>query len=545
MLRVSMATRDELIAALSGRYGEAGRIERGRILDEFVAVTGYHRKHAMRVLRSGPSNTRHGSRPGRRIYGEAVRQALILLWEASDRVCGKRLKALLPVLIPAMERHGRLALDPAVRAGVLAMSAATIDRALARCREVSGVRRRWRSAGLPAVRREIPIRTFTDWCDPAPGFVEADLVAHSGPSTRGSYVQTLVLTDIASGWTECAPLLVREQHLLGKVLKKLTAVMPFLLLGLDTDNDTVFINETLKAHCAADGIVFTRCRPYRKNDQAHVEQKNGAVVRRLVGYRRLEGLAAARELARLYAAARLFVNFFQPSFKLIEKSRDGAVVRKRYAAPATPCQRLLADARTPEDVRAKLKTVQSRLDPVALLHEIRHRQRRLVAIADKARSEEAEPESLDKFLAALKTAWAHGTPRPTEQRPLAKVRWWRSRKDPFETTWPEIKQWAEAEPELSGRQLLQRLQAQYPGAHPEGQLRTLQRRLKAWRAEMARALVLGSWSDGDRMVEPSSAEALPRPDAEEGAIVLAAVKDEPFGWPPERPSLTAAARDGV
>ena len=159
MRRVSMATRDELIAALSGRYGAAGRIERTRILDEFVAVTGYHRKHAMRVLQSRPMGSRHGPRPSRRIYGEAVREALILLWEASDRVCGKRLKALLPVLMDAMERHGRLELDPAVRAGVLAMSAATIDRALAPCREASGTRRRWRSAGLSACVEDVDLRT--------------------------------------------------------------------------------------------------------------------------------------------------------------------------------------------------------------------------------------------------------------------------------------------------------------------------------------------------------------------------------------------------
>ena len=289
MRRVSMATRDELIAALAGRYGKAGRIERGRILDEFVAVTGYHRKHATRVLRLRRTDARHAPRPGRRLYGEAVRQALVLLWEASDRVCGKRLKPLLPVLIEAMERHGRLELDPVVRAGVLAVSAATIDRALAPCREASGVGRRRRSAGLPSVRREIPVRTFADWQDPAAGFVEADLVVHSGPSTRGSYVQTLVLTDIASGWTECAPLLVREQHLLTEVLNKLTVEMPFALLGIDTNNDTIFINETLKVYCETRGIEFTLCRPYRKNDQAYVEQKNGAVVRRLVGYRRLEG----------------------------------------------------------------------------------------------------------------------------------------------------------------------------------------------------------------------------------------------------------------
>jgi hypothetical protein len=439
----------------------------------------------------------------------------MLLWEASDRVCGKRLKALLPVLVGAMERHSRLNLDPVVRAGVLAMSAATIDRALAPAREKSGAERRSRSATVSSVRRSIPVRTFTDWNDPAPGFVEADLVVHSGPSTRGSYVQTLVLTDIASGWTECAPLLVREQHLLTEVLKKLTAELPFALLGIDTDNDSVFINETLKGYCEANQIEFTRCRPYRKNDQAYVEQKNGAVVRRLVGYRRLEGLNAARELARLYAAARLFVNFFQPSFKLLEKSREGAVVRKRYDAPATPCQRLLADLRTSEAARSSLIGLQERLDPVSLLHEIRERQRRLVEIADKAGTDETQPASVEEFLAALKTAWREGTPRPTEQQPPPKLRWWRSRKDPFETTWPEVRSWAEADPDLTGRQLLERLQAQYPGVYPDGQLRTLQRRLKAWRREMAHDLVVGSFNDQARLC--------PAPDPGNAAIVLAAV----------------------
>ena len=257
----------------------------------------------------------------------------------------------------------------------------------------------------------------------------------------------------------------------------------------------VFINEILKAYCEATQVEFTRCRPYRKNDQAFVEQKNGAVVRRLIGYRRLEGLAAARELARLYAAARLFVNFFQPSFKLLEKQRDGALVRKRYAAPATPCQRLLADPSTPEAACVRLKKLQARLDPVSLLHEIRDRQRRLVEIADKTPTDERQSASLEEFLAALKTAWRDGTPRPTEHEPAPKVRWWRSRKDPFETTWPEVWRWAEAEPDQTARQLFQRLQAQHPGAYNDGQLRTLQRRLKAWRRAMAGNLVVESLSN--------------------------------------------------
>jgi hypothetical protein len=157
--------------------------------------------------------------------------------------------------------------------------------------------------------------------------MKADLVSHSGPVPAGSFAQTLTLTDIATGWTECAPLLVREQTLLIEVLKRMREVMPFPLLGFDTDNDSVFMNETVRDYCLSENLVFTRCRPYRKNDQAWVEQKNGAVVRRAVGYRRFEGIEATALLAQLYSTLRLFVNFFQPSFKLAEKTRDGAKVQ--------------------------------------------------------------------------------------------------------------------------------------------------------------------------------------------------------------------------
>jgi len=329
MRRVSMVTRDELVAATVERYGKGRRSEKGRILDEFVAITGFHRKHAVRVLRGARATLRAASRPERRIYDEAVREALIVLWEASDRVCGKRLKALAPVLVEAMERHGHLELASEIRTRLLAMSAATMDRALRSVRVQVGRTQR-RTAPSSGVRRSIPVRTFADWQDPPPGFAEADLVAHSGPSASGSFVQTLVLTDIATGWIELAPLLVREQGLLREVLGEVRKLLPFALLGFDTDNDSVFMNETVRDYCQAEGITFTRCRPYRKNDQAFVEQKNGAVVRRIVGYRRLEGVAAAAALARLYATVRLFVNFFQPSFKLAQKEREGARVRKRY-----------------------------------------------------------------------------------------------------------------------------------------------------------------------------------------------------------------------
>jgi hypothetical protein len=240
-----MATRDELVVVAGERYRRSVRRERGRILDEFTALTGFHRKHAMRLLRSSARSDRNGARPERRIYGEAMRETLIILWETSDRVCGKRLRPLIPILIESMERAGHLQLAPEVRAGLLAMSAATIDRALAAMKGEAGQKKRRRSASSSAIRRSIPVRTFSDWNDPPPGFMEADLVSHSGPVPAGSFAQTLTLTDIATGWTECAPLLVREQTLLIEVLKRMRGVMPFPLLGFDTDNDSVFMNEPL------------------------------------------------------------------------------------------------------------------------------------------------------------------------------------------------------------------------------------------------------------------------------------------------------------
>jgi hypothetical protein len=485
-----MATRRELTAAVSERYRSSSLAEKARILDEFVLITGFHRKHAMRLLRA-TEDKKAARRARRRVYDEAERDALVVIWEASDRVCGKRLKAILPVLIEAMERHGRLDLAPELRGKLFAMSAATIDRALRPIRGGSGP---WRRRPMTnALRRSIPIRTSADWGDPAPGHVEADLVAHSGPSSRGSYIQTLVLTDIATGWTECAPLLVREQTLLSTVLTELRKQLPFPLLGLDTDNDSVFMNETLKAYCDQANIVFTRCRPYKKNDQAFVEQKNGAVVRRMVGYRRFEGLEPAVLLAQLYRSARLFVNFFQPSFKLIGKQRDGAKVRKTYSAPATPHQRLIADSRTPDTTRARLREIYAGLDPVVLLRDIRAAQEALAALADVKPPSETSPapQSIELFLASLRTAWKEGGARPTDQ-PIVKAKRGRRRPDPLVRVTAELRSWFEAEPWRTSNELLGKLQAEYPSVYPDKLLRTLQRRLKSWRSEQANALLFGA-----------------------------------------------------
>lgn len=207
-----MATRTELIEAIIERYRSSCRADKHRILDEFVAVTGYHRKHAIRVLRhrrsEPPSARQHVVQ-----YGPDVREALVALWEASDRLCSKRLKPLIPILLPALERHGRLELNSELRDKLLMVSAATMDRLLSGVRVVARGGQRRRAGMSSAVRRSVPVRTFGDWNDPSPGYVEVDFVAHSGTSSSGSFAQTMVLTDIATGWTECVPVRTRESGL--------------------------------------------------------------------------------------------------------------------------------------------------------------------------------------------------------------------------------------------------------------------------------------------------------------------------------------------
>lgn len=510
---ISGDVRQQLVGAIGKRYQGGTRVEKARILDEFVAVTGYHRKHAIRLLGSTASSARPVRRARHRLYDEAVGQALVVLWEASDRICGKRLKPLLPVLVAALERHGHLCLEENVRAKLLAASAATIDRLLAAPRAVAG-RPRTRSREKPAIRASIPVRTFADWSDHRPGFMEADLVSHCGGTAAGSFVHTLTLTDIATGWTECVPIVVREGALIVEALERLRAAMPFPLLGFDTDNGGEFINASVLDFCVHHEIEFTRARPHRKNDQAWVEQKNGSVVRRLVGYRRLEGLAAAEALARLYAASRLFVNFFQPSFKLAEKRRIGARVSKRYCAPETPSARLLKSDVVPEAMKDRLRAVAITLDPLRLLDEIRAVQHQLAGFGSGELLHVAPTHGaeLDGFLKSLSTAWQDGEVRPTHREPPVARRDWRTRKDPFESAWPRLLVWLETEPDRTAKELFERLRNESPALYEDGQLRTLQRRLKEWRRAAAQRLVFTA-SSAALLAEPLRKIGPPLPSA--------------------------------
>jgi hypothetical protein len=490
--RLSGSARRELVAAVRARYGASAPSVKREILREFSAITGYHRKSAIRILNEDGGESGVVVRcPRRRIYDEAFCRTLIVLWEASDRVCGKRLRALLPLLVPALERHGHLIVEPLARARLLGVSAATIDRLLVEARGLCG-RRRVRRAPT-ALRPSVPIRTFADWNSPEPGFMEIDLVAHCGDRLIGAFVYTLTLTDIASTWTECVPLLVRTGALVVETIDRLRGCLPFPIRGLDIDNGGEFLNETLVSYCVGQGIELTRSRPYRKNDQAWVEQKNGSVVRRLVGYRRLEGSAAAAILARLYTASRLFVNFFQPSFKLKEKLRVGGRTVKRYDPPQTPCARLLGAPSTPAAVRERLVALLETLDPLRLLEEIRQSQHQLASLADDgaAALPAAQNDDLHRFLMGLSTAWRAGEVRPTDRERKRSAHHWRTRKDPFETTWPTVFSWFEESPEQTALALFRRLQNQHPGVFHNNQLRTLQRRVCQWRTQSAQQLVFG------------------------------------------------------
>ena len=492
--RVSMATKGELLAAIGDRYRASGRSERTKILDEFVAVTGYHRKHAIRLLRPKAEPSRPVQRRVHRRYDGAVREALIALWEASDRLCSKRLKPIMPVLLPALERHGQLVISEAIRALLLAVSPATIDRLLSEVRLVARGGRRRRAGFSSAVRRTVPVRTFGDWNDPPPGFVEVDFVAHSGTSAAGSFVQTMVLTDVATGWTECLPLVARNGALVIEALAAAMRLFPFPLRGVDFDNDGLFMNEPVVTWCRQKGLEVTRSRAYRKNDQAWVEQKNGAIVRRLVGYGRLEGLGSAQALARLYAAARLHTNLFQPSFKLRQKTRIGARVIKRYHPPMIPAARALAHIAVDDASKQNLRQL-AVSDPVALIAEIRAAQAELGKRVDRRGLEGTrEPEATDlgRFTAGLRIAWRGGEQRPTHRRPYRRRKPVPRRASMLDDLREQIGTWLSDEPGLPAMAILERIKTLHPDRFTDKHERTVQRAVKQWRAEQAHRIILES-----------------------------------------------------
>jgi hypothetical protein len=499
--RISMGARREVVSAVMERYRSAKRAEKGSILDALCATTGWHRKHAVRALRQhetvGPGEV-EAPRERRRRYSATIKDAMAALWEASDRVCGKRLKVMIPTLLPALEQHGRLQLGQADRDRVLAISAATIDRLLVDVKIAASGGRRRRAGFYSAIRREVPIRTFNDWNSPPPGYCEVDMVAHGGTSVAGSFIQTLTMVDIATGWTECLPLVTRDGSLVVEAMRHAQSLFPWLLRGVDFDNDSAFMNDVVVPWCRQQKLEVTRSRAYKKNDQAFVEQKNGAVVRRLMGYGRFDGLETARVMGRLYAAARLYVNFFQPSFKLKEKHREGAKVIKRYHAPLTPYQRALAHPKVTAAVKRRLRDQYRSLDPVALLAEMRATQEELGNRVDRraglARGLQRActstvPATAATFAKTLGKTVTVGEPRATHRRPRrpykTRVRM-PSKLDPHIAA---IEGWLAEQSQLTALAIVGRLSEKYPEEFGTKQHSIVQRLLRALRRKAAEQLV--------------------------------------------------------
>lgn len=390
----------EYAEAMRPRYRRAGRGEKGRILDQFCAATGYHRVYARRLLGRQPpvASGRRSRPPQARRYGPEVVGLLVACWEIADRICSKRLAPFLGELLAHLDRCGALpaAATPELVARVGGMSAASIDRVLQPYRATRPQRGRSTTKPGTLLKSQVPIKTFADWDEACPGFLEVDLVAHCGPSGAGEFLLTLSTVDVATGWSACQGVRNKGQQAVFGALRQLRTELPVPLLGLDSDNGSEFLNHALVGYCTDERITYTRSRPYQKNDNCHVEQKNWSVVRRLVGYARFEWQALAA-LNRVYALARDYVNFFQPVLKLVDKTRDGPKVTKRYDRAQTPYQHLLASGALDPAMAARLADRYAALNPVRLKLELEEAQQRLYQLAVREYCPVRQRKSLEKI----------------------------------------------------------------------------------------------------------------------------------------------------
>ena len=364
---MSQRTKRELLDELHPRYLKAKKSEKKVMLDEFVAVTGYHRKYASRILKHGRHRWRGGKHGLPKVYQGEVVVALEQIWEVCGRICSKRLHPFLPEMVKVLGRWGELHLSGQTKALLLRMSRSTMDRCLgpARFEHPHGL-----STTKPGslLKKAIPVRTYTPWDEDQPGFLEIDLVAHCGQTTEGQYVHTLTCVDLSTGWIECLAVPQRTQQAVFEAIQTMRTRLPFALLGIDSDNGSEFLNHHLRRYLdeRQKPVAFTSARPYHKDDQAHVEQKNWSVVRRLIGYDRFATEPQYRLLQSIYSDLRLYANFFQPVLKLVSKQHVDNKLRKRYDQAATPFQRVLAAKHIPFQAKARLTNFYVQLNPVQL-----------------------------------------------------------------------------------------------------------------------------------------------------------------------------------
>lgn len=373
----------EYAQAVRTRYPRASKLAKGKILDEFVQVTGMHRKAAIRLLNKSKQPGVSQRRGRKRKYGREVAAALAEIWEASDRLCSGRLKPFLPEMVRVLRRHNEQQISSPLEKGLCSMSQSTIDRLLRPYRKLGGRKRFSTTRPGSLLKSSIPIRTFADWEENKPGFMEIDLVAHCGESAESFFLYTLCAVDIETGWTECLPVWGKYQEKVRQSVHHMRQRLPFPLLGIDSDNGAEFINQCLWRYCRDEKINFTRSRAYKKNDSCHVEQKNGQVVRRFVGYDRYATQVSFDRLSRVYDLVRLYINFFQPTMKLVSKTRHGAKVHKLYDTAQTPYQRLLEAGVLAEAKKAELAATYQGLNPVKLLDQINDNLKSLWRLADR------------------------------------------------------------------------------------------------------------------------------------------------------------------
>lgn len=396
-MALTMKQRKAVTQELMKRYKKATKKEKKTILDEFCALTGYSRSYAARVLRlkqRPPTNNNTVNKRNRpRIYGQDVFVALKKIWAVLDGICGKRIKAVLPEIIEVLEKHREIRLNKSTREKLINISAATIDRLLAPERKKLVLKGISYTKPGTLLKSQIPIKTFADWDNSIPGFVEIDLVAHEGGNSRGEFCQTLDVTDIATAWTETVAIKNKAQKWVFEALMNIREKVPFPILGIDSDNGSEFINYHLVNYCSEQKITFTRSRSNRKNDNCYVEQKNWTVVRRFVGYRRYDSDEEVEVLNELYSHLRLYTNYFLPSMKLIEKTRQGSKVSKKYDDPKTPYKRILNSLHIDEEIKSKIKNEYETLNPVTLKKTIYNLQNKLYKI-NKTKKEQREKEAI-------------------------------------------------------------------------------------------------------------------------------------------------------
>jgi len=369
-MTMSPRTQREYLEAVHRRYKNATRAQKSRILDEYCATSGHHRKHAIRQLNgfkrfTQPKPKKRGRKP---LYDcDAIRKPLKKIWLTANLPCAKRLKPILPLWLPGYEASFG-ALSPETRAALLRISAATIDRLLKPTR--SAMAHRGRSTTKPGalLRNQIPLGT-NQWDQTRPGFLEADTVAHCGSSMAGQFVYSLDCVDIATGWTEQRAVWGRGEQGILQELQDIEQRLPFAILGFDCDNGGEFLNHHLLRHFTdrPQPVLFTRSRAYRKDDNAHVEQKNWTHIRQWLGYERFDDPRLVPLLNELYRSEwRLFHNFFCPSVKLLEKERIGSKTRKRYDKPKTPYQRIMESESIPRKTKIRLTAQFRSLNPFVL-----------------------------------------------------------------------------------------------------------------------------------------------------------------------------------